>query len=408
MRTMSGFSQQASATISVMDRSNNGKLLLDQLMSIVKECQTKYGGKTELATEQDPKIARLCLAWERVLCHGVKTTSTLLKNVSDFIAGQAIESPCFWTFAYLHLTNHEKERFSSLRHVWTDRGKTVALLRAALNERSLERYVLVWLNDPNLNSYYDNWALMRDNEATHMLPSIAAGLGSILFAVTVDCPEVNVIATVTESKAEPIISTPHPAEAPVRLSKSTKRKIISFDNDDDTVTSVSPAMSACGSMPKSLSSMCLKYSETLSAGDTFLPGNDPNEPYPVASTTNQSVVADDHIYLRPESPSAIKIVDQPMTSSSMLQQLLYECNTASATPDDAIAKSQSDSGLTEDTFGSSTVNTSSSRSSKHSSMHSSMESVKSSGADTAELKLRLQETLDRCQMLENRVAELSL
>lgn len=405
---MSGFLQQASATITVMDRSNNGKLVLDQLMSIVKESQTKYGGKTELATEQDPKIARLCLAWERVLCHGVKTTSSLLKNVSDFIAGQAIESPCFWNFAYLHLSNHEKERFSSLRHVWTDRGKTVALLRAALNERSLERYVLVWLNDPNLKSFYDDWALMRDNEATHLLPSIAAGLGSILFAVTVDCPEVNVATIVTEPKAEPIISTPHPADAPVRPSKSTKRKIISFDNDDETA-SVSPAMSACGSMPKSLSSMCLKYSET-SSGGVLLPGNDPNEPYPVASTTNQLVTAVDDVYLRPESPSAIKIIEQPMTSSTMLQQLLYECNAAGDGDgtDDTIAKSQSDSGLTEETFGSSTRNTSSTRSSKHSSMHSSMESVKSSSADTAELKLRLQETLDRCQMLENRVAELSL
>lgn len=51
-----------------------------------------------------------------------------------------------------------------------------ALIRAALNERSLERYILSWLGDANgLNNYYESWALIRDNEASNLMPSIAAG-----------------------------------------------------------------------------------------------------------------------------------------------------------------------------------------------------------------------------------------
>lgn len=51
-----------------------------------------------------------------------------------------------------------------------------ALIRAALNERALERYILTWLGDSNgLNTYFESWAFIRDNESSNLLPSIAAG-----------------------------------------------------------------------------------------------------------------------------------------------------------------------------------------------------------------------------------------
>lgn len=60
--------------------------------------------------------------------------------------------------------------------VCTDHGKVRALIRAALNERSLERYILTWLGDANgISTYFESWALIRDNEASNLLPSIAAG-----------------------------------------------------------------------------------------------------------------------------------------------------------------------------------------------------------------------------------------
>lgn len=121
------------------------------------------------------RILKLCNAWEQALSHGLKVNSSILKNMTDIMSGQSMEPPTFWDFAYQHLTAHEKERFSTLRHVWTDRGKSRALIRAALNERAMERYILIWLNDLNIDNRYEKWSFMRDVEAINLLPSIAAG-----------------------------------------------------------------------------------------------------------------------------------------------------------------------------------------------------------------------------------------
>lgn len=60
--------------------------------------------------------------------------------------------------------------------MYTDNGKVRALIRAALNERSMERYILMWLGDTSgLSTYFESWALIRDNEASNLFPSIAAG-----------------------------------------------------------------------------------------------------------------------------------------------------------------------------------------------------------------------------------------
>lgn len=57
-----------------------------------------------------------------------------------------------------------------------------ALIRAALNERALERYISTWLSDTSgLNTYFESWALIRDNEASNLLPSIAAGECGFIF-----------------------------------------------------------------------------------------------------------------------------------------------------------------------------------------------------------------------------------
>lgn len=60
--------------------------------------------------------------------------------------------------------------------MYTDLGKVRALLRAALNERALERYISTWLSDAKgLEIRFESWALLRDSEASNLLPSIAAG-----------------------------------------------------------------------------------------------------------------------------------------------------------------------------------------------------------------------------------------
>lgn len=103
--------------------------------------------------------------------------SSILKNVTDIVVGSggAEQTATFWDFAYNNLSQQERERFSTLRHVWTDSGKVRALIRALLNERSFERYILIWLNDANLANSFEDWAFLRDFEVQNLLPSIAAG-----------------------------------------------------------------------------------------------------------------------------------------------------------------------------------------------------------------------------------------
>lgn len=69
-----------------------GEKLLSQLLECVQECQKRYGGKTELATEYDSCIAALCLSLEAVFLHGLRPKavnstqqSSTLKHVSDIV-----------------------------------------------------------------------------------------------------------------------------------------------------------------------------------------------------------------------------------------------------------------------------------------------------------------------------------
>lgn len=57
----------------------------------------------------------MCTNWESALSHGLKTTS-VFKNIVSGNLTTEIPTTSFWDFAFQHLTNHEKERFSTLRH----------------------------------------------------------------------------------------------------------------------------------------------------------------------------------------------------------------------------------------------------------------------------------------------------
>lgn len=176
-------------------------------------------------------------------------------------------SPTFWSFAWPDLTAHERERFRTLQLVHTDYARGRALLRAALNERTLERYVLVWLNAPQLTSTYESHAVLRDPEATNLLPSIAAGLGAILFAVLVDNVALNgpiderwlmMSAGERQQHSEPIIVAP-PAQL-VRVVPARRRRLVSFGatEDEEEMGQGPGASSGGGGSPKTLSDMCLR------------------------------------------------------------------------------------------------------------------------------------------------------
>ncbi|KAG8145572.1 putative Sorting nexin-29 isoform X1 protein, partial [Naja naja] len=82
----------------------------------------------------------------------------------------------FWYYVKEVLNKHELQRFYSLRNITTDTGRGRAWLRCALNEHSLERYLHMLLADKNHLS---------------MIPTMAAGLNSILFAINIDNKDLN-------------------------------------------------------------------------------------------------------------------------------------------------------------------------------------------------------------------------
>lgn len=308
------------------------------------------------------RIIKLCDTWEQALSYGLKTNSSVFQNVSDLVSGSSTNPPVFWEFAYHNLTGHEKERFSTLRQVWTDRGKGRSLIRAAFNERSMERYVRIWLSDSNLPNFYETWSLMRDDEMTSLLPSMAAGLGSILFAVTVDCPELNAPPKNRDFRPEPVIAVKSPV-APLKKINLIKRQIISFDEDGSVIGSNELSRS----VPKSLPSMTEKYEETFKT---------------------QRYDSTENCFTETEDPTTIQI-----------QFPAYEpthCIT------EALLTPPNDSNVVEASEGSFI----SSLPSQNSSIHGSVNSVESE--DVLGLKKRLRDQEERCDMLEARVAELNL
>lgn len=116
----------------------------------------------------------------------------------------------------------------------------------------------MWLADPSLKKIYEPWACLLDNETVNLLPSMAAGLSSILFSIIADTPTINVTKTDLR-KTEPVIAAPR-AVGPSKKSVRVKRQIVSFDdkptvdfsnlnngnNDSSTYLSTSPITTIYG------------------------------------------------------------------------------------------------------------------------------------------------------------------
>lgn len=114
--------------------------------------------------------------------------------------------------------------------MWTDRGKTKALIRNALNERCLERYLLTWLSAHNLHEFYDSFSLLRDEKAAAILPKLATDLSAILFAISIDVPELNVASVKSSTaKSEPIIAVPNSSRAVKSSTGAHRRNIDEFE-----------------------------------------------------------------------------------------------------------------------------------------------------------------------------------
>ncbi|KAF8774174.1 sorting nexin-29-like isoform X2 [Argiope bruennichi] len=272
--------------------------LLSKLLDAVKQCQIRFGGRTELATENDSRVVCLCAQFEAVLQHGIRKTNKSflpLRHVTGMMKGLNIlnneAEPVFWQIVRLVLNKHEFERYMLLKNITTDIGRGRAWLRSALNEHSLERYMHMILADSaQIKNFYEDGAFLLDDERSSMLPMMAAGLGSILFAISIDNPDLNLVRTSnTESPVDSTKYSPPKEEFEPRpvisksvengLVKKKKKKkrptsqVVSFDDDDlcdeniktlDLLPESCSAPATCLSSPVQVSGNFLEFSSTSS------------------------------------------------------------------------------------------------------------------------------------------------
>ncbi|MEQ2175801.1 Sorting nexin-29 [Goodea atripinnis] len=185
--------------------------LLERLLDAVKQCQIRFGGRKEIATDSDSRVICLCAQFEAVLQHGLRKskglalTAAALKQAAGFSskteAGTSMLSvqnsyasttwsekddlgvAClgrleltFWLYVKEHLNRHELQRFYSLRHISSELGRGRAWLRCALNEHSLERYL---------------HTLLADRPRLGLGSQLVHCLNSILFAINIDNSDLN-------------------------------------------------------------------------------------------------------------------------------------------------------------------------------------------------------------------------
>lgn len=77
--------------------------------------------------------------------------------MTELVLGNGQDPVVFWHFVRDFLTKHERDRYEQLKQIYTDTGKGRAWLRSALNEKSLERYMLS-LTDAtveHISTYYE-------------------------------------------------------------------------------------------------------------------------------------------------------------------------------------------------------------------------------------------------------------
>ncbi|XP_046854976.1 sorting nexin-29-like [Xenia sp. Carnegie-2017] len=181
--------------------------IIDRLLDGVKQCQVRFGSTTELASEKDSRISCLCEQWNIVLQFGIKSTKKInsLRQVLMRSEGQSV----FWLFIKEHLSSSEIKTYNSLPNVMTDVGRAQAWLRSSLNEQSLEKYLHSFIGHKQLLfQYYEQDALLLDDERSSMLPMMAAGLSSILFAIDIDKAEFNSITVQIPGNISQAVSRP--------------------------------------------------------------------------------------------------------------------------------------------------------------------------------------------------------
>ncbi|CAH0701856.1 unnamed protein product [Spodoptera exigua] len=309
-------------------RIENGKTIHQDLLNCIKNCQNRFGGKSELATEDDIRIAQLCEKWEKLLSHGIRTnlSNSAIQNLVtaglNFTFNIVNVGNSLWSYTCLHLTKHEKERFKILTNINTPLGYFRAFLRAALNERSLDRYLQSWISHGLLMEYYEEGALVRGPETSHLFPSMAAGLSTVLFALSIDRPELNDSQQANQTnKAEHVIPLPMPVKSSSNLKRKPLRQVISFDKNDQKNTK-SNRKQVFGPTEQ------IDNSAWSSAPATCLNSPDPKIVAQAASSS-EPTSSEYKTSLRHFFPDSVKVMDSPSQILSKLSECAKEIFSSS-------------------------------------------------------------------------------
>ncbi|KAI1296678.1 Sorting nexin-29 [Halotydeus destructor] len=249
-----------------MNQTVERQKLVSNLLEAAKECLARFGGRSELATELDGRVMKLCTAIEDIFSHGLKSNRNLLKATKNAIvkgltkgmvtsSTSELPSDCvtFWHMIKLFLNKHEVDRFSVLKHVNSDIGRGRAWIRSTLNEKSLERYMLIILEDQNSVNirfqFYESWAMLADQESSSIMLSATKGLSAVLFAINIDNPQLNYTAeddmVTSSSMAElsPVVLGTSVATTPAPAVRILVPRAISLGGDADDRDSISSSYS---------------------------------------------------------------------------------------------------------------------------------------------------------------------
>lgn len=86
------------------------------------------------------------------------------------------------------------------------------------------------MNADNLQEYYDDSALLRDEKSAAILPKLSKDLSSILFAIAIDVPELNVSSSKSPApKPEPVIAVPKSSSTVKPTTAKHRRTVDEFE-----------------------------------------------------------------------------------------------------------------------------------------------------------------------------------
>jgi len=191
-----------------MNFTENKEKIIDELLDSGNQCLIRFKDRNELASEHDKRVYALYQCLEHFFLHGLKNenlfglTREMIsnslsksppKNFNQFLLLKDNCVPNFWQFITFFLNKHEIERFTHLKHIKTSIGGCRAWIRSSLNEHSLGRYLKAMLDNGStiVKQFYEEDAAIRDLSRQTEILELVAKLNTILFASTIDNPNLN-------------------------------------------------------------------------------------------------------------------------------------------------------------------------------------------------------------------------